>query len=250
MAPLLPPSDDGKYRYSHTTQHPLDGETIRADRVRPGNLTSKQFRVVCRACNHGWMNALEQAARPLLEPLIRGESCYLPPEKVHVVAKWIAMKAMVSEQSDRARVTTPYEARNALKELGRIPNEFRVYLASHSAKERVGFRRDSATVALTGERPSFYLGNQLPNIEQVTWTMGSVVAQVTAAFETKLTIEDTVANFTHKVAQIWPLPSTGMKWPTQVVLSDQGVERFGTGLRDIISSLQHWGGERGELLPW
>ena len=251
MAPLLPAYADPKYSYTHIGQHPQRGEEMLADRTKPGNVATKQFRVVCRGCNSGWMNDLEQAARLSLEPLIRGDAIALTRDQVHSIAKWVAMKTMVAEWADRTRVTTPLYARQQLREHGTIPSEFKVYLASHQCTDRTGYWRESSCIVLPGERPSEFLANELPNVEQVTFIMGKVVAHVNATFGTTFTLEDAVPNLTYERAQIWPLPKGMMNWPTEVVLSCDGIAYLSTGLRRILKSLApRWGGDRGELLPW
>lgn len=60
---------------------------------RPFGTTVK---MVCEACNGGWMSALEGAAKPVLTPLIRGESRRLPDEDQALIAAWTCKTALVS----------------------------------------------------------------------------------------------------------------------------------------------------------
>ena len=48
------------------------------------------------SCNNGWLSALEGAAKPVLAPLIRGESRRLPYDDQAVIAAWTCKTALVS----------------------------------------------------------------------------------------------------------------------------------------------------------
>src|SRR5690348_16324735 len=48
---------------------------------------------VCRACNHGWMKRLEDAAAPILTPLMANATMPLTPEMQRRIASWTAKTA-------------------------------------------------------------------------------------------------------------------------------------------------------------
>src|SRR3954469_13275208 len=47
---------------------------------RPGNVFERHLRVVCKACNSGWMSTLQNEAKPILIPLMQGVRRTLNPE--------------------------------------------------------------------------------------------------------------------------------------------------------------------------
>ncbi len=56
-----------------------------------------QHRIVCKQCNHGWMHDLEEAARPMLSPMISDPDC---PQRLmrsdqRILAKWAIKTAVV-----------------------------------------------------------------------------------------------------------------------------------------------------------
>jgi hypothetical protein len=53
--------------------------------------------IVCEPCNTGWMNDLEAAAAPILEPMMRGEARTLDVAEQDIVALWAAKMTMVWE---------------------------------------------------------------------------------------------------------------------------------------------------------
>jgi hypothetical protein len=52
-----------------------------------------KVRAVCRQCNNGWMSELEQETRPLLEPMLHGETRILDADRQTLLARW-AFKTM------------------------------------------------------------------------------------------------------------------------------------------------------------
>ncbi len=71
-------------------------------RKRNGDLSTLKLRVVCRACNNGWMSRAEQSAKPLLLALIAATQGKLEPNAQSAVAAWIAMKVIVAEHDQPA----------------------------------------------------------------------------------------------------------------------------------------------------
>jgi hypothetical protein len=51
---------------------------------------------VCRDCNSGWMNDMEIAVRPYLEPMIRGAKCHIDAAWQHALAAWAAKFAVTA----------------------------------------------------------------------------------------------------------------------------------------------------------
>lgn len=73
----------------------------------PGPLRDWQIKCVCeKRCNNGWMREIENAAIPIMTPLIKGEPKTLSPHDQKVIATWAVLKAMVAHHpfiSERKR---------------------------------------------------------------------------------------------------------------------------------------------------
>ena len=203
MAPLLPTFKEQSYRQIQTTSHPVRGEQIERDKVKPGHLHSRRIMAVCGVCNSSWMNRAESAARPILEAMIEGRNMTILRNGMEDVARWIAIKTIVAEQSDITRSTTPADTRKALID-GAIPEEFQIYVCSHSSPSGSGYARQTSSIVLPGERPVDFLASGRPNIQQVTWIMGKSIVHVNAAFETAFTIESAVRSGVYNQSRIWP----------------------------------------------
>lgn len=65
----------------------------------------KEFGVTTRAscvkCNTGWMRDFEEEARPLLVPIMRGESGLWPLEAQELVSRWALKTALMIDRSRR-----------------------------------------------------------------------------------------------------------------------------------------------------
>lgn len=81
----------------------------------PWKAKAPNFRVndVCSECNNGWMSQLEEVARPILLPMLRGdERVRLSPNDTRVFERWIVKTAMVVAQAYGGQTTfSPDQAR-------------------------------------------------------------------------------------------------------------------------------------------
>jgi len=110
----LPKGRIGKYQSVRGVRNPSDSEHHVIN--RPGDIRDWQIRCVCeRTCNNGWMRkAVEDRARPILLPLIKGDSVRITPAQQELIATWATMKAMVAEWTIRGNVTTNHMQRKRM----------------------------------------------------------------------------------------------------------------------------------------
>jgi hypothetical protein len=110
----LPASRTRSYESLRGTRHPSDSEHHIVKRA--GDIRDWQVRCVCqKTCNNGWMRQLvEDRARPVLLPLIRGEEMRITPAQQESIATWATMKAMVGEWLVRGHVTTNHMQRKRM----------------------------------------------------------------------------------------------------------------------------------------
>jgi hypothetical protein len=74
------------------TYHPTTGHKLTGPSERQGDLRTVRIRAVCRECNFGWMNDIEQIARPALTLLIGGAPATLNEDQIAAVALWVTLK--------------------------------------------------------------------------------------------------------------------------------------------------------------
>ena len=87
-----------------------------------------QIKCVCggvhKTCNNGWMRfEIEDKARPILIPLMKGESFRISPTQQHKLAAWIALKCMISEFDVGSYVTTHHSQRKRMLRTHKPPEK-------------------------------------------------------------------------------------------------------------------------------
>jgi hypothetical protein len=98
MHPYLPklenPQKDEFYRVVRGKYGPSE---THHSKPRPGHTYTKTIRVVCRTCNNGWMNGLEELTKPILIPMLQGQFIELSRVQQRRLAVWIVLKMLVVE---------------------------------------------------------------------------------------------------------------------------------------------------------
>lgn len=148
---------------------------------RQGYLFTTKFRVVCRACNNGWMSRLEEEAKPSLIPLVKGKAICLNEVEQNIVAKWIAMKTIVGEHAEKGLHVTPEEDRRKFKEQGTIPDYYSIYLSIHGERDMTGWLRMSNTLSVSLDGPDPPLNGLQRNTQSVSFICGKMFVYVFAA---------------------------------------------------------------------
>ena len=70
-------------------------------RIHQGGPANRKVRVVCSECNNGWMALLQERAKPVLIPLIRGDTCRVDPDVQRLTATWAAVMGSTAEYIER-----------------------------------------------------------------------------------------------------------------------------------------------------
>jgi hypothetical protein len=90
-------------------------------RFRTGDIRSRKVRLVCRKCNSEWMSRLQQKAKPLLLPLIRGEWIDLSANDQKIISSWAIMFTMVIELLDPRTDAHSFDQRNEFSKTSEPP---------------------------------------------------------------------------------------------------------------------------------
>lgn len=225
---------DQKTRHNRLTInfHPDTGQTERGSTMRQGDVRTIRVRAVCSPCNNGWMNKIEEEARPFLTPIVIGTKTSLDPVALQAVARWLALKIVVAEHDTGEAVLTPKEDRIALMESGAIPPYFRMYAGHNIGNDQLYFRRHSHCVARSTAGPNPPLIETNKNIQVATIVIGCAVFQLTASRSAEFLIEDhaIVAGF-HDRSKFWPDPPSQLGFPARPRLNSNGIE-FIAGILD------------------
>jgi hypothetical protein len=245
MHGLLPVGPQGTYTGEIIDEHPKTRAVSRHDkRVKPGELHTKKMKVVCRICNNEWMSGIEDAAKPLLTPLIKGDAVTLDAAQLEIVAKWATLKVIVCEHDNRGTEVTPQADRTAFMADGVIPGYFNIYLLSHNCASRVGYVRTSQTVSMTNGDPVPPLEGRTKNTQQISVILGSVMLHINAARVDGFMIENNLNMPAVVGRRIWPPNVTPLTWPGDPVLTCDQMRDLAYAMDKIMALPRaNWGGD-------
>ena len=117
-------------------------------------------RSVCKDCNTGWMSRLEERAKLLLSPLIRGGSASLKGAELVLVAAWATKTATVIESRNPPEqcVSTP-ETRAIVMNEERPPASVQVDAFTFEGEPLSGYWRHAAAVSRRSARDPADISN-------------------------------------------------------------------------------------------
>jgi hypothetical protein len=188
--------------------------------VRQAPPFSIQVKRVCATCNNGWMNDLETAARPLLEPMIVGRGRALHRDGQRTIATW-AMKTMLMFEFAYPEQLIPRELYEHLYAHREPPPRTRAWLAPYGG-ERFSTYYKRHALGLTFGPGSTY-GIDHPNMYGATLQVGDLAVQIyVPTFE-----EDVVLSHAKwlPLYPLWPSPGSITFMP-RPALDDAGLELF------------------------
>jgi hypothetical protein len=176
---------------------------------RQGHLITKKLRVVCRACNNGWMSRLESTVKPFLVAGLTGKDQTLESADLAEIARWTCLKSMLAEHSDPTLASTPAIDRAAFFSGSVIPNYFRIYLGAQSTPSITWLYRHSATISFSSTVNPPLLDGLQRNVQTTTFILGRLVFHVLAA---RVDAFDADREISYPgLAKIWPLPAAALR---------------------------------------
>jgi hypothetical protein len=166
------------------------------------------------------------AVKPILVPIIRGNACTLDEEAQVLLARWITVKAIVTEYSQDDQRLTPSADRVALTNEYTIPPYFCIRVGRNASSWPTLFYRHSTTISLDRLATAPQMDGMERNIQQITMLFDALIIQVLAVRVAGHRIESRIA------------PQIGAQlWPIQTPTLDFG--QF-TGTGDIDAYIPHF----------
>jgi hypothetical protein len=199
---------------------------------KPGTTFTKKIRVVCRKCNNGWMSDLETDTKPILSKLIATQNHVLEKQEIEQLIKWITLKVLVLEHSQRKDAVTPFFERKAFKESFRMPSNFRIWIAKCGVSGWEGtFWRDASTVSTNEELPATGIDK---NIHSITFGFGDLLVHVihTSLKDLKIDLDVSVPDC---IYSLYPY-SSPISWPPSKSLSSDEAHRLTKSLPTYLKS--------------
>jgi hypothetical protein len=202
---------------THTIGESRDGEPLRL-RQRQNHSGSKKVRVVCKKCNNGWISIVDDAAKAVVLPLIRGEAAVVSSKTQHALALWFAKIAIVGDSRDRRGYISQSERATFMRQ--REPSAlWEMWLASYEGTDyrdlalfQNGANLDALKLAAVGG-PAVPVGY----LQATTFGIGKLVALVIGNDIPQLRFS--VGTFSPRARRIWPL-GPSFNWPILPPLND------------------------------
>jgi hypothetical protein len=188
--------------FDHRLEQEVDGVE-----TRDLNFSTPPFnqvvRAVCASCNGGWMSAIEQDAKPILQDLIYGHGRTLELGDKRKLATWTFLKACVFDELHPQERVVPAEHRALLFTYKRPPGTgVANWVGTYEALEVGHYASQGLLVRRTGQPDP---GS--PTIYIVTITMGTLIIQVAGSVVDGLGFDDLdlakLAPELH-VIKVWP----------------------------------------------
>lgn len=102
-----------------------NGEAFKS---QPGSLSSSKIRKVCKTCNNGWLNKMEQDCIPVIERLIKGDLILLTKPDQIKLAKVATSIAMVGEWMHDIHAHTSQNERSLFRDSLQPPPGWFVFI--------------------------------------------------------------------------------------------------------------------------
>jgi hypothetical protein len=167
-----------------------------------------------------WMSRIENAAKPILLPMILGQEVQLDPQAQHIVSTWAALKAMTFEftsSPDRAPHFTAAE-RLTFSESVEAPSQVQVFLAGYVGPHAVWARGAHTFFAGASEHYPAYAS---------TASFGALVFQVFShRCPREIPAVRLTEDFGAAAVRVRPPSEGAVSWPPESVFDEHHLESF------------------------
>lgn len=193
-------------RSFHVSRTPIYHEDGSAElqigtRWRNGHARSQTLKIVCKACNGGWLSNIQEAAKPHLKRLFFSRSINSNIEAARKLAMWVAMVIMTSEYRERKIVVTTHDERCEFKNNLHPPLHWKFYISFTNLRKRDGTIHHQA-LQLATSKP---VGEFDPTIRYSTIVFGPVIF---VCFSNRSGYPDEFDSIAKKkgMLRLWPFP--------------------------------------------
>jgi hypothetical protein len=198
-------------------------------------------RVVCEPCNTGWMSRLQEAAKPILIPLMTGAPITLRLKHLKLLSRWIAMTVMTVEFLPPAGNTViTQDERNFVHAGEGAPSNWRIWIGRHKRGAWKGHLvRQSIPLTFGEEIPQITKdGHYWPNTQCSTFIAGelyvTVISSALRSVPFKWRFNERANSL---LREIWPVRDRVISWPPPDALTDQDALRIASAFAKKVTSV-------------
>ena len=194
------------------------------------------------------MGRLEEQIRPILTPLILGEPGVLTSENQKLLAQWIALKVMVTEQNQPDEVVFTAVNRETFMLDQTIPVKVSISIARcFSTQWRSQFLRCSAHLSAVTSLPPTVMppADAGKNVQTTALGFGELFAYVIVSKSDTLDLYELI-NDNWKIGeylmQIFPFSSDPIALPMRYIVAEKIANGISTALNRIVSddAIRHY----------
>lgn len=180
------------------------------------------------------MSSFDDAAKPVLSMLIKGEKAFLNADSQKLIATWIAMKAMVGEFFDPSTAAVPLSERQFLRDRRQPPDNWKIWIGNYTRKKWSG-QYVHTTSSIDSADGLARRDPNVPNTQTTTIVVGNMYAHVFSS-DIPAVIGGYGLNESkqEKIAQIWPIRESFIAWPP-IAMNDTDADAVAMA---IVLSLQ------------
>jgi len=197
-------------------------------RTRQGSTATTTVRAVCKTCNNGWMNRIEQETRPFLEPLILGQAADLLPTAREQVARWITMKLFVGEHNQTSLAVVPLSDRSAFMTANKIPDAVQIWIGQiDSIKWKYGWQRHGARLSWPGAPAP----TPKQTVQTTTFGAGRLLVFALLSYLPDFQHRPT-AEEADRLPRLWPLSNDA--WPPARMVTEQQADHLASSFHHVL----------------
>ena len=163
-------------------------------------------RCACQECNNGWMASLEGTVKPLLVPMIQGQSTTLDPPAQTLITSWLVKTALVAGATLPDLVPREFYASSFSGSLGTLPTLAWLAQAPYEQHHQQDFRPIRTHWPADPPPPA-------PNSYSAMVVIGQWVGLVVSWRDVEPPIERVEERFGPALTSIWPTTLPSAEWP-------------------------------------
>jgi hypothetical protein len=192
-------------------------------KTKTGDPHVTKLRVVCKTCNNGWMSRLQEEAKPILVPMLTGQTTVLPQIRQRIIARWVAMSVATGEYFNPDLAAVSQAERDFLRLKRRAPSTWRIWVGHYKREDWVGlWVHHSIPISDKKHVIQFFDdGRPRPNTQATTFVVGQIYFTVISSAIVGIPGQYEFADRARRrLFEIWPYRGKPLQWPLPL-LSDE-----------------------------
>lgn len=230
------PRDMQKHVVRTQIVYPTHSETT--TKKRGGDVRSTRVKCVCGPCNSGWMGDLQEAAKPIAIPLIRGQPILLDKSAQNTICAWIAMSVIAADLTQPEKSAIPDTDRKWLYEKRTAPLKWRIWIGDYERSEwPIHIARH--LVALTEEPVPNAAPLTLPeppNTQAMTYVTGRLFVHVISTPVEKAVMRWGYGPRGNAVLRKLQPYREAISWPARPVMNDKDAHAISNAFFNRVTS--------------